>query len=208
MFTSFQSCRKLPSHGSKQFYAIDTPMTTNEAQRWGLTESMQALSTGLLAKVSAIQRTTVSLTARRGRTPSGSTELTGWSAGAETNLTNLNRDAVLGWLKDATEPQFTIKVEVLVNRDTLFPGTVVEILNHELSGHAEPFADFLTAVLTNQEGVWESEEQQHSALKNGLPRYQLIAARYLTTCSEDDKYRYKTRASQDYRATPKLPKGV
>lgn len=197
-----------------QFQAIDRPLDAQDPATWGLAAHQTRLSVGLLAKLGRTPGATVQVLGLKGRMPTGGTTLTGYvgplaAPTALVNLTSLAEADVRKWLKDKRGAAFLIKVEVFTSTSTGYAGTVMEILNHELSAHAEPFSDFISAVTADSAaGLWESEDDQHKRLKSGDARYQLIAARYLTDYPKEGQAdRFKIRRTQDFRAYPALPPG-
>ncbi|MFC1431541.1 hypothetical protein ACEZDB_12895 [Streptacidiphilus sp. N1-3] len=142
----------------------------------------------------------------------GSTELIAIPHGTTDQhiLTQETAAGVRHWLGANPGAAVGIKVEVVATPSTLFAGTIVEILTHELAAHAEPFADFLIAEAAQAgTGVLDTEDQQHLALHQGNPRYRLIGAEYVTRyVAADQAPRFRVRMQQDTKANATLPPGV
>jgi hypothetical protein len=194
----------------QQFTAVDRPVEEIDRQ-WDLYPN-QSLEAALLTKLANVPQTTVNVIGATKGKPTGSTSLYAKPANSEeqTDLTMVSAENARQWITGNADARYLIRVEIYTGKSTRFPGTIVEILNHELSAHAEPFADYLTAELAiANSGVWESVEVQHDRLGQGDPRYMLIGARYMTTYLEADQApRYQVRRQQDTIAKSILPPQV
>jgi hypothetical protein len=193
-----------------EFLGIDTPSVLADAA-WGL-HPIPRLTVGMTAKLANVPQTTVNVRGVAGRMPTGSTSLFGTPAigGNPVDLTMVTAVAAAGWVAANPGAAYVIAVDITTGNSTRFAGTIVEILNHELSAHAEPFADFLIAELAAPgTGVWETVDVQHARLGTGDTRYRLIGARYVTGFhGADQEPRYRVRMSQDNIANATLPPGV
>lgn len=204
---SFEGTENATGHqqGLGEFMGIDEPATQEEVGELGLTpEEAGALQQGMIDKIGSIPNVTLLLKGTSGRMPSGYTKL--WLTnpagdGKPVNLTADSRekfDEEVNQVKgQGKEPEFCIEVAVMTSSRAKSPGRVVQILNHELSAHAEPFADFLIAYAKSTEGgSWETEDEQHERLTKGIPRYELLRNRYLRGV-KGDREGFGIREAQD-----------
>ncbi|MEU1351515.1 hypothetical protein ACFYPA_13210 [Streptomyces sp. NPDC005775] len=178
---------------------------------WGLWPAPATLGTTLLGKLGAVPGANVIVHGSQKRLPVGATQLIGVPAGGEQHdLTEETAASLRAWLAANPGAALSIVVKLTTSPRTTFAGTIVEILNHELSAHAEPYADFLIAeAAAPGTGVVGTADQQHQALATGDPRYRLIGAVYVTThLAADQAPCYRTRMAQDTVANATLPPGV
>ncbi|RAJ46829.1 hypothetical protein K353_00030 [Kitasatospora sp. SolWspMP-SS2h] len=194
-----------------QLTLCDRPAAAADAA-WGLWPAPAVLGATLLGKLANVPGANVVVRGARARMPVGDTQLIGVPAGGQQqhNLTAETAGSLRTWLAANPGAALTIVVNVTTGSSTTFAGTIVEILNHELSAHAEPYADFLIAeAAAAGTGVLDTADQQHQALAAGNPRYRLIGAEYVTTHpAADQAPRYRTRMAQDTVANATLPPGV
>ena len=193
-----------------QFSAVDQPAAPADGQ-WGLWPA-STLGVALLTKLANVPSTKVVINGQVKNMPVGSTQLFGVAAEstAREDLTLLTATELRAWAAKNQGARSLVLVQVQTSRSTGFAGTIVEILNHELSAHAEPYADFFVAEAAHPgSGVLSTEDQQHQGLHAGNPRYRLIGARYVTGYRADDQApRFRVRMQQDTRANATLPPGV
>lgn len=189
-----------------QFALCDRPAAAADAA-WGLWPAPPVLAGTIRAKLANVPGTDVVVSGKKGRMPVGSTQLLG--PGGQ-NLTGLTAAALRAWQGANPGAPLVILVELTTTTTTTAAGVIVEILNHELAAHAEPFADFLIAEAANPgTGLLDTAAQQHTALNLGNPRYRLIGAEYVTTHQAADQApRYRIRMAQDTVANATLPPGV
>lgn len=179
---------------------------------WGLWPAPAILGATLLGKLGAVPGADVIVHGAQKRMPVGETQLIGVPAGEQQqhDLTGETAGSLRAWLAAHPGAALSIVVKLTTSPRTSFAGTIVEILNHELSAHAEPYADFLIAeAAAPGTGVVGTAAQQHQALAAGDPRYRLIGAVYVTThLAADQAPCYRTRMAQDTVANATLPPGV
>ena len=193
-----------------EFTAVDRPAAQVDAG-WGLWPAPR-LGTALLTKLANVPSTNVVINGKKKNMPVGSTQLFGVAAEstAREDLTLLTTAELQAWAAKNQGARYVILVEACTSTSTGYAGTLVEILNHELSAHAEPYAHFFIAEAARPgSGVLDTEDEQHKRLNTGNPRYRLIGARYVTTYLADDQApRSRVRMMQDTRANATLPRGV
>lgn len=178
---------------------------------WGLWPAPAILGATMLGKLANVPGANVIVHGAQKRMPVGETQLIGVPAGGQQHdLTSETAGSLRAWLAANPGAALSIVVKVTTGASTTFAGAIVEILNHELSAHAEPYADFLIAeAAAPGTGVLGTADQQHQALAAGDPRYRLIGAEYVTThLAADQAPRYRTRMAQDTVANATLPLGV
>lgn len=178
---------------------------------WGLWPAPAILGATMLGKLGAVPGADVVVHGSQKRMPVGGTELIGVPVGGQPHsLTSETAGSLRAWLAANPGAALRILVTMTTGASTTFAGTIVEILNHELSAHAEPYADFLIAeAAAPGTGVLGTVDQQHQALAAGDPRYRLIGAEYVTTHpAADQAPRYRVRMLQDTVANATLPPGV
>ncbi|WP_441249501.1 hypothetical protein [Kitasatospora sp. McL0602] len=188
----------------------DRPAAAADAV-WGLWPAPAILGATMLGKLANIPGANVVVRGAQGRMPVGETELIGVPAGGQQqDLTAETAGSLRVWLAAHPGAALTVVVKLTTSASTRFAGTIVEILNHELAAHAEPYADFLIAeAAAPGTGVLGTAAQQHLALAAGNPRYRLIGAEYVTThLGADQAPRYRARMAQDTVANATLPPGV
>ncbi|MEU6309997.1 hypothetical protein [Streptomyces sp. NPDC047014] len=207
----------------RQLQAVDRAAEPSDA-RWHLWQGIDwdrleplpqdELVRPLLAKLADIPRTDVVVTGTRFGRPGGATGLLG-TAGPGARPEDMSRwtgDEIRAWAARHPGRRFTLTVTVTlpVGRGPVRPGSVVEILVHELAAHAEPYADFLRAEDSVPGlGVLTSAAEQHRRLHTGTPRYQLLGACYLERFpGQDDGPAFCERALGDTAAEPSLPSNV
>ncbi|MEU5398249.1 hypothetical protein ABZ348_02970 [Streptomyces sp. NPDC005963] len=191
-----------------RFRECDGPAGEADAG-WGLWPEPLGPAEALLPKLARVPHTDVIVTGVPDRLPEGATRLYRGRPGPANpdDLTDLTAAGLSTWLTGHPAAALTLYVTVSVTEQTLHPGAIVEILNHELAAHAEPFADFLVAEASAPgTGVLGTAVEQHTALRTGNPRYRLIGARYVTRY--DDAHAYRTRMELDRNARATLPPGV
>ncbi|MCM2389934.1 hypothetical protein [Streptomyces albipurpureus] len=176
---------------------------------WGLWPAPLGLTEALLPKLAHVPRTDVVVTGVLGRLPDGSTRLYRGKPDPANpdDLTDCTAAELSTWLAGHRDAALTLQVKVTATVNALHEGTIVEILNHELAAHVEPFADFLGAETDAPgTGVLGTAVEQHEMLHAGNPRYRLIGARYVTRYADAQSYRNRMQMDTDARAT--LPPGV
>ncbi|MFE3068503.1 hypothetical protein [Streptomyces sp. NPDC059247] len=191
-----------------RFRHCDRPAEAADAG-WGLWPPPAGPAEALLPKLARVPRTDVVVMGTLDRLPQGSTRLYKGKPGPTNpdDLTDRSAAELSTWLADHPGEGLTLYVTVSVTVNTLREGAVVEIINHELAAHAEPFADFLVAESNAPgTGVLGTAVEQHELLFTGNPRYRLIGARYVT--GYDDAESYRNRMLMDTYARATLPPGV
>ncbi|MFJ9434282.1 hypothetical protein ACIRQY_32125 [Streptomyces sp. NPDC101490] len=191
-----------------RFRDCDRPAEAADAG-WGLWPAPLGPTEALLPKLARVPRTDVVVMGALDRLPGGSTRLYKGKPGPTNpdDLTDHSAGELSAWLADHPDEALTLYVTVSITPTALQEGTVVEILNHELAAHGEPFADFLIAEShAPGTGVLGTAVEQHGLLHTGNPRYRLIGARYVTRYADAQSYRNRMRMDTYARAT--LPPGV
>jgi hypothetical protein len=192
------------------FESLAGPITDGEAG--ALKFATSSLARGLIEKLTSRSDLPLVIVGKSGKGAMGSTELMGY---ADDEWQSLSEEPeARAWLHDKKGP-LHIRIELQCGRPSAQEGFLMEVLAHELCGHAERMFDFVQqASEDSTAGVWTTEAQDHDHLERGNPRYMLIAYRYFQLRKDvkggEQWNKFMNRQMMDTRMvkTPALPPGV